>query len=453
MFEDTIIAISTPPGQGGLGIVRLSGKRALIIGKKLFRPRKGRITVRKPIFGVIQGSNEGGPLDEAFLTYFEGPRSYTREDVVEISCHGSPVILEEVVRLGVRLGARHAHPGEFTLRAYLNGRLDIIQAEAVNDLIRAVSLTQARISFKQLGGSLSRRIGTIREKIVHVISRIEAGIEFPDENLGITREGTIKEIRSVINDIKDLIAGYDAGRSLVEGITLVIAGRTNVGKSTLFNALLGEERAIVTPYPGTTRDFLRERLVVRGAVFNIIDMAGLGRSAHPVEQEGMRKGVRLASEAAGVLLVFDGSRPASREDIELLEKFRDRSIIIIINKIDLSKKFGRAALGNTAGDIPVVEISALKGLNLDVLKKRIHGLFVSSLRGREDMVLHSRQKIILEEIVEVLEAANSAFLEGYPEEVGGEELRKVIPLIGRLTGEISVREVIEDIFSRFCVGK
>lgn len=294
MFEDTIIAISTPPGQGGLGIVRLSGKRALVIAKKLFRPRKGRISVRNPILGFIQGSNEGGPLDEAFLTFFEAPRSYTREDVVEISCHGSPVVLEEVIRLGVKLGARHAHPGEFTLRAYLNGRLDIIQAEAVNDLIRAVSLTQARISFKQLGGSLSKRIGSIREKIVRVISRIEAGIEFPDENLGITREGTIKELRSVICDVKDLIAGYDAGRSLVEGITLVIAGRTNVGKSTLFNALLGEERAIVTPYPGTTRDFLRERLIVRGAVFNIIDMAGLGRSAHPVEQEGMRKGERLA---------------------------------------------------------------------------------------------------------------------------------------------------------------
>jgi tRNA modification GTPase len=453
MFEDTIIAISTPPGQGGLGIVRLSGKKALAIAKKVFNPQKGPVPTGKPVFGVIQGSNKDGPLDEAFLTYFQAPRSYTREDVVEISCHGSPVVLEEIVRLGVKLGARHAHPGEFTLRAYLNGRLDIIQAEAVNDLIRAVSLTQARISFKQLGGSLSRRIGSIREKIIHVLSRVEAGIEFPDENLGITREGTIKELKSVIDEIKDLIAGYDAGRSLVEGITLAITGRTNVGKSTLFNALLGQERAIVTPYPGTTRDFLRERLVIHGAVFNLVDMAGLGRSNHPVEQEGMRRGERLAGEAAGVLLVFDGSRPASREDIGLLRKFRNLAIVIIINKIDLHQKFDRAMLGLLAGDIPVVKISALKGVNLGVLKKRIHGQFASSSRGREDMVLHSRQKIILEEMLEVLEAASSAFLDGYSEEVGGEELRKAIPMIGRLTGEIKVREVIDNIFSRFCIGK
>ena len=453
MFEDTIIAISTPPGQGGLGIVRLSGKKALAIAKKVFNPQKGPVPTGKPVFGVIQGSNKDGPLDEAFLTYFQAPRSYTREDVVEISCHGSPVVLEEIVRLGVKLGARHAHPGEFTLRAYLNGRLDIIQAEAVNDLIRAVSLTQARISFKQLGGSLSRRIGSIREKIIHVLSRVEAGIEFPDENLGITREGTIKELKSVIDEIKDLIAGYDAGRSLVEGITLAITGRTNVGKSTLFNALLGQERAIVTPYPGTTRDFLRERLVIHGAVFNLVDMAGLGRSNHPVEQEGMRRGERLAGEAAGVLLVFDGSRPASREDIGLLRKFRNMDNVIIINKIDLHQKFDRAMLGLLAGDIPVVKISALKGVNLGVLKKRIHGQFASSSRGREDMVLHSRQKIILEEMLEVLEAASSAFLDGYSEEVGGEELRKAIPMIGRLTGEIKVREVIDNIFSRFCIGK
>jgi len=453
MFEDTIIAISTPPGQGGLGIVRLSGKRALAVAKKVFKPKKGPVPIGKPVFGVIQGTNADGPLDEAFLTYFKAPRSYTREDIAEISCHGSPVVLEEIVRLGDKLGARHARPGEFTLRAYLNGRLDIIQAEAVNDLIRAVSLTQARISFKQLGGSLSRRIGSIREMIVHVLSRVEAGIEFPDENLGITREGTIKELKSVIDDIKELIAGYDAGRSLVEGTTLAIAGRTNVGKSTLFNALLGQERAIVTPYPGTTRDFLKERLVIRGAVFNLIDMAGLGRPAHPVEREGMRRGEQLAGEAAGVLLVFDASRPAGREDARLLERFRNHDIIIIINKIDMPRKFERAVIGQSAGDIPVVEISALKGLNLDVLKKRIHGLFVSSSRGREDMVLHSRQKIILGEMLEVLEAARSAFLDGQSEEVGAEELHKAIPIIGRLTGEIKVREVLDDIFSRFCVGK
>ncbi len=312
MLEDTIIAISTPPGYGGLGIVRLSGPKALGIAGRLFNPRRGRITPGKPVFGAVHGPVGGTEFDEAFLTYYKKPHSYTREDVVEISCHGSPVVLEEVVRLGVRAGARPAEPGEFTLRAYLNGRLDIIQAEAVNDLIRAASLTQARISFGQLGGSLSRRIGSVREKLVRLLAGIEAAIEFPDENLRVSRSAAARKMDALVLDVEALIAGYEAGRSLAEGITLAIAGRTNVGKSTLFNALLGQDRAIVTPYPGTTRDLLRERLIIKDSVFHLVDMAGIGRPSHPVEREGMRRGARQARDADGVLLVLDGSRPIGR---------------------------------------------------------------------------------------------------------------------------------------------
>ncbi|HEX2695748.1 MAG TPA: tRNA uridine-5-carboxymethylaminomethyl(34) synthesis GTPase MnmE, partial [Acidobacteriota bacterium] len=322
MLEDTIIAISTPPGYGGLGIVRLSGPRALAIAKRIFKPRHGRITPGKPVFGDLHGPGRGEEFDEAFLTFHKKPHSYTREDVVELSCHGSPVVVEEVVRLGVRAGARPADPGEFTLRAYINGRLDIIQAEAVNDLIRAASLTQARISFGQLGGSLSKRISSVREKLVHLLAGIEAAIEFPDEDLRVSRTATARKIDALVRDIKALVAGYEAGRPLAEGITLAIVGKTNVGKSTLFNALLGQDRAIVTPYPGTTRDFIRERLVIRDSVFHLIDMAGIGRSSHPVEREGMRRSERQARDADGVLLVLDGSRPPGREDLRLLEKFR-----------------------------------------------------------------------------------------------------------------------------------
>ncbi len=328
MLEDTIIAISTPPGYGGLGIVRLSGPRALRIAKHVFKPRRGPIVAGKPILGVVHGPGSGAEFDEAFLTFHKRPHSYTREDVVEISCHGSPIVLEEVIRLGVRAGARPADPGEFTLRAYINGRLDIIQAEAVNDLIRAASLTQARISFGQLGGSLSKKIGAVREKLIHLLSGIEAGIEFPDEDLEDIPQRHGAEARRLIRDVGSLTAGYEAGRALAEGITLAIAGKKNVGKSTLFNALLGQDRAIVTPYPGTTRDFLREKMIVRDSVFHLVDTAGLGQATHPIEREGMRRSERQARDADGVLFVLDGSRPPGREDKRLLEKFKRQLILL-----------------------------------------------------------------------------------------------------------------------------
>jgi len=489
MLEDTIIAISTPPGYGGLGIVRLSGPRSLAVAKRIFRPRRGGIAPGKPVFGDLHGPGRGEEFDEAFLTFHKKPRSYTREDVVEISCHGSPVVLEEVVRLGVRAGARPADPGEFTLRAYLNGRLDIIQAEAVNDLIRAASLTQARISFDQLGGSLSKRIGAVRGKLVRLLAGIEAAIEFPDEGLRNVRSVTARKIDELVRDVEALVAGYEAGRPLAEGITLAIAGKTNVGKSTLFNALLGQDRAIVTPYPGTTRDLLRERLVIGDSVFHLVDMAGMGRPAHPVESEGMRRGARQARDADGVLLVIDGSRPAGREDLRLLEKFRKSIIYIIINKIDIARSAGDTGLAGKAAAIPMVPVSALKGTNIDGLKARIHGTFTrsptlspafeggdekrssgqtpyklrNSCRGieglspskgkQDDVVLHLRQKLFLEEMLSGLKRSRALQREGHPEEIVAEELRGVLPAVGRLTGEIRAGEVIDDIFGRFCVGK
>ena len=453
MLEDTIIAISTPSGYGGLGIVRLSGPRALAIAKRLFKPRRGDITPGKPVFGDLHGPGRGEEFDEAFLTFRKRPHSYTREDVVEISCHGSPVVIEEVVRLGVRAGARPADPGEFTLRAYLNGRLDIIQAEAVNDLIRAASLTQARISFDQLGGSLSKRIGAVRGKLVRLLAGIEAAIEFPDEGLRSARSATAQKIDDLARDVEALIAGYEAGRPLAEGITLAIAGKTNVGKSTLFNALLGQDRAIVTPYPGTTRDLLRERLVIRDSVFHLVDMAGMGRPAHPVEKEGMRRSVRQARAADGVLLVIDGSRPAGREDLRLLEKFRNSIKMIIINKIDIAREAGETGLAGKAAAIPTVRISALKGTNIDDLKARLHKTFIPSKRKHDDLVLHLRQKLILEEMLAGLERSRALRREGHPDEIVAEELRGVLPALGRLTGEIRAGEIIDDIFGRFCVGK
>ena len=341
MLEDTIIAISTPPGIGGLGIVRISGKKALAVAARIFEPKGGSkrpFPVRRPVFGTVRDPERGEALDEAFLTYFKAPRSYTREDVVELSAHGSPAVLEGILRIGTKAGARLARPGEFTLRAHLNGRLDILQAEAVNDLIRSVSLTQARIASRHLGGGLSRRIFRLRSKLVGLLARVEAGLEFPDENLRTSAAADLRTLSPIIAEVERLVASYETGRALAEGVTLAIVGRTNVGKSTLFNALLEEDRAIVTPFPGTTRDFLREKMIVDGVVFHLVDMAGLGRPSHPVERTGIARGRKIASLADGLLIVLDASRPAGEEDSRLARKYRGKKTLVVLNKSDLPKE-------------------------------------------------------------------------------------------------------------------
>ena len=455
MFEDTIISISTPLGYGGLGIVRLSGKKSLSIAKKIFKPKKNKsqFPSRHAILGNLYHFEKKEFFEEAYLTYFPSPNTYTREDIVEISCHGSPVILEEVVRLGIKAGARHAKPGEFTLRAYLRGRIDILQAEAINDIIQAPSYKQAKISFSQLEGNLSKKIASLRNHIIHLLSQIEASIEFPEEGLRISAKQISKTMENAIHSLKKLIESYNLGKTLAEGLTLAITGRTNVGKSTLFNSLLERERAIVTPYPGTTRDYLREKLKINDSIFTLIDMAGLDISLHPVEKEGIKRGKKLTSLADGVLFLVDTSLKESPEDFKLIKKFKNKKTFLLFNKIDLSQKMNKENLKNLVKHMPTLEISALKRINLGKLKEMIYEFFVPNKKQGEEVILHLRQKLLLEEILDRVIDGQRLLKESYPEEVYAEEIRKTIPLIGQLTGEIRTDDIIEDIFSRFCVGK
>lgn len=454
MFEDTIIAVSTPIGYGGLGIVRLSGKNSLSIAKKIFKPKsKAKIKPRTPLLGNLYHHEQKEFFEEAYLTYFPRPKTYTREDMVEISCHGSPVILEEVVRLGIKSGARHANPGEFTLRAYLNGRIDILQAEAINDLIMASSLRQAKISFSQLEGSLSKKLASFRNLIVHLLSQIEASIEFPDEGLKISARQISRTLENAVQNLNKLIESYNLGKVLAEGLTLAIAGRANVGKSTLFNSLLEKERAIVTPYPGTTRDYLREKMKINDAVFTLIDMAGLGIPSHPAEKEGIRRAKKIAALADGILLVFDSSRKESAEDYRLIQKFKNKKTVLVFNKIDLCQRMNMEAIKTKANNLPSIEVSALKRTNLERLKEIIHEHFVPDQGQQEEVIVHLRQKLLLEDIMNCLISGQRLLKQGYPEDYYAEEIRKAIPLIGQLTGEIRLDDVIDEIFSRFCVGK
>ncbi len=456
MLEDTIIAISTPPGFGGLGIVRISGRKALPVARRIFEPKGGAkrpIPVRRPVFGTVRDPERGQALDEALLTYYKGPRSYTREDVIEISVHGSPAVLDGILRIGARAGARLARPGEFTLRAYLNGRLDILQAQAVNDLIRSVSLTQARVSSRQLGGSLSRRVLRLRARLIALLASIEAGLEFPEEKIRTGAAAGLKALAALVDEIGRLVASYETGRALAEGVTLAVVGRTNVGKSTLFNALLEDDRAIVTPFPGTTRDFLREQLVVDGVVFHLVDMAGLGRPAHPVERRGITKGKKIARAADGLLLVLDGSRRAGEGDERLVREYRGKRAVFVVNKADLPRKLASRTVRELAGASPVVEVSALKGRNIDKLRSQISGLFAPGAGKEEEIILHARQKDTLQAVLEALRRARDLLAAGHSEEVTAEEIRAALRLIGELTGEVRGEEVLDDIFGRFCVGK
>lgn len=456
MLEDTIIAISTPPGFGGLGIVRISGKRALAVAGQIFQPKRRSnkpFPVLRPVFGTIRDPERKADLDEAFLTYFKAPRSYTREDVVELSAHGSPAVLEAVLRLGARAGARLAQPGEFTLRAYLNGRLDMLQAEAVNDLIRSVSLTQARISSRQLGGSLSRRIFRLRGKLIALLSRVEASLEFPEEKLRTGSAADGRTIDSLVAEVERLVSSYEAGRAIREGIILAITGRTNVGKSTLFNALLEEDRAIVTPFPGTTRDFLREKLVIDDIVFHLVDMAGLGRSVHPVEKTGIARGQKIARNADGLLVVLDASRKESGEDEKLVRKYRAKKMLLVFNKSDLPAKIDRRKIRELAGGTPSIDVSALKGRNIDKLRGAIRVQFAPGPAKEEELILHTRQKDLLQAILEALRRSAELLAGGHSIEIYAEELRSCLPVIGELTGQVRIDDVIDDIFGRFCVGK
>lgn len=455
MFEDTIIAVSTPLGFGGLGVIRLSGKQSLSIAKIIFKPKnnKNSFLPRKTILGNLYDIKHNEIFEEAYLTFFPAPKSYTTEDVIELSCHGSPVILEEIVRQGIKAGARHANPGEFTLRAFLGGRIDILQAEAVNDLIHASSLKQAKISYNQMEGALSRKIIELRSQIVQILSQAEANIEFPDEGFKISKHKIANTIEKAEQTIDKLVKSYDLGKTLAEGVTLAILGRSNVGKSTLFNILLEQERAIVTPHPGTTRDYLRENLKIKDSIFTLVDMAGLDNSSHPAEKEGINRGKKIAASADGILLVLDSSKKESPEDYKLIREYCNQKIILLYNKCDLPLKMDVEKTSKLRSGIPHLEISALNRTNIEKLKEQIYALFVrNDIKGNE-IILHLRQKLLLEDIQATLLEARSALKEGFPEEIIVEEIRKIQPLIGQMTGEIGADEILDNIFSHFCIGK
>lgn len=459
-LDDTITAIATPPGRGAIGVIKLSGELALPILKKIFKPAKKRehFESHRLYYGFIVDPNSGEKIDEVLVVYMKKPYSYTREDVVEIHGHSGYYNLRKILELVIREGARPAEPGEFTLRAFLNGRIDLSQAEAIEEIISAKSDRALQFALNILSGKLSEKINTLRQKLLHALAQVESAIDFPEEDIEIMNPPQlINFIKSeIIKEIEILIENYREGRIYREGINLVISGKPNVGKSSLMNALLREERAIVTPIPGTTRDFLEEEATIRGLPVKLIDTAGLRETEDPVEKIGVERALQKLKEADLVLFLVDAGESPKEEDLLLYEKVKNYPHLIVINKIDLSPNYvdkWRELFSPFEEDI--VLISVKENLNLDQLSQKIFDRITQErVQTTVEVAPNLRQKLALEKAKTHLEEAITELMKKEPlPEVVSLFLRDALNALTEIIGEVTTEDLLSEIFSKFCIGK
>ena len=454
---DTIAAISTPPGRGGIGIVRLSGPEAAGIAAQLVRLRQPLEHGRARLADVLEGVEEQGQeqeaarIDEALVTYFAGPNSYTAEDVVEIAAHGSPVVLELLLRRALVLGARLAEPGEFTQRAFLAGRLDLTQAEAVRDLIEAQTLTQARQAASQMGGALSRRVAPVKTALVELIALLEAGIDFAEDDIDVAAKGEIaRRIDALMPPLTALEASFARGRIVHDGLTLAIVGRPNAGKSSLFNRLVERERAIVTAMPGTTRDLVTERISLDGIPLEVVDTAGLREGLEEAEQMGIARSREALADAALVLVVLDATQALNEEEHKLLQAVEGRPALVIRNKCDLADG---AAQSETAGEGTALRTSALTGEGIAALRERIVALATGGAAAEPGMLTSLRHHQAITTTLAALGDAAAANAGGIPHEMILLDLYRGLWALDSLTGQTTSDDILNLIFSTFCIGK
>lgn len=453
--KDTIAAISTPVGEGGIGIVRVSGAEAEQIAARIFRRNgSGGMQSHRFYYGEILDPESGDVLDEAMLVLMRAPRSYTREDVLEIQCHGGYLLVRKVLELVLRHGARPAYPGEFTKRAFLNGRIDLLQAEAVIEVIRGKTEAALALAQHQMEGALSKKIAQVKEGVVGSLALIEAYIDFPDDDIILP---DYHEIESSVLDsltrIEELLDGFNEGRVIREGVSVLIAGKPNVGKSSLMNTLLREKRAIVTSVPGTTRDIIEEVVNIRGLPVTLLDTAGIRDTEDEIEQEGMRLTLEKIPLADLILFVVDASRPFDNEDKLIMQAVSGRTCILVQNKSDLPSV---AELPSELKTATAVEISARSGQGIEELREAIFSLFIRGgvLDGREFTALSQvRHRDSLDRARRHLHSFLQAFTAETPLEFVALDLREALSALGEVTGETTPDDILEQIFSRFCIGK
>jgi tRNA modification GTPase len=455
--ERTIVAVATSPGRGAIALVRLSGQQAKKFVATRFRPQ-GRAdwVPHRPLLGHFLDVR-GNPLDQVLVTFFPGPASYTGEDVVEISCHGSPVVAQQMVESLLSAGAHLAEPGEFTLRAFLNAKMDLAQAEAVRDLIDSQTAFQARLAAEQLEGKLSRALGPIKDELVRILCQMETAVEFVEESIELEERGRLAEaLQRVDQQLEELEESFRLGRIVQEGITVAITGKPNAGKSSVFNGLVEKDRVIVASIPGTTRDAVAETINLGGIPARLVDTAGIREAEDPLEHLGVQKSLEYLRQSDVVLFVLDQSTPFGEEDHLIWGLVRKHRCVLVLNKEDLPPsvplKIPREVEESCAAR---VQVSALERTHLQDLK----GALLSAVAGDRDleqegvMITNVRHKRCVEEARKHLQKGIGSYQQGMSEEFPLYDFRKALDSMGQITGATTVDDILGEIFSTFCIGK
>jgi tRNA modification GTPase len=457
-LADTICALSTPPGRSGIAVVRVSGRQSFPLFRQVFLPKKQfeHVPYRRAMLGKIEESRGGYEIDEAIATCFPSANSYTGEDMVEFSLHGNPVLIAALLDCLCTNGARLAEPGEFTMRAFLHGRLDLTQAEAVNDIIAATTFYQAQVAARQCSGALSQQLKPLKQVLVDIIVNLESAVEFVEENLfTAARETVVQQLGFVRQQLRDWIATYRQGRIIKEGFSMAVVGRPNVGKSSVFNALLAQNRSIVAEIPGTTRDLVSELTNLEGIPVRLQDTAGIHHSDDPIERLGMDRSLQAIADADAILLVVDMSKPQLPQDATLRQQLSQSSCIAVMNKSDLPSVWSFEEKIDFTGSWPQVDVSATTGSGIEALRTAIlNGLLgMEGMRQDTIVITNLRHLHTLDAAERDLARAANSLQEGLSEEFALVDLHSGLKTLGAITGETSVDDLLTEIFSRFCVGK
>ena len=457
--EDTIAAVGTRPGEAAIGIVKLSGEESISIADKIFKSKNNKRLKDMETYNMIYGNivdKEGNIIDEVIVTLMKKPRSYTREDVAEINCHGGMAATTKVLELCIENGARTAEPGEFTKRAFLSGRIDLSQAEAVIDLVKSKTEQSLKIAAKNLKGDVGKEIRKLREMVMDVMVQLEASIDFIEEDLEITPfSRLLREVKVIKEELIELIKNEEKGEIIKNGVKVAIVGKPNVGKSSLLNLLLKKEKAIVTSIPGTTRDAVEEILYVEGIPLILVDTAGIRKTKNTIEKIGVSRSLRHIDEAELVLMVLDGNRKIGKMDLNIIKKIEDKKTICCVNKADLKQNLEMDRVIKYFNEKFIIKISALKGTGIRDLESRIRKIIMDNgdINIEEKIIVNSRHKIILKEARDLLENAERAMRDKISEEFPSYDLKAAYDLMGEIIGETTGEDVLSMIFSKFCIGK
>jgi tRNA modification GTPase len=457
--EDTIVAVGTRPGEAAIGIVKLSGEESISIADKIFKSKNNKRLKDMETYNMIYGNivdKDGTIIDEVIVTLMKKPRSYTREDVAEINCHGGIAATTKVLELCIENGARTAEPGEFTKRAFLNGRIDLSQAEAVIDLVKSKTEQSLKIAAKNLKGDVGKEIRKLREMVMDVMVQLEASIDFIEEDLEITPfSRLLREVKVIKEELIELIKNEEKGEIIKNGVKVAIVGKPNVGKSSLLNLLLKKEKAIVTSIPGTTRDAVEEILYVEGIPLILVDTAGIRKTKNTIEKIGVSRSLRHIDEAELVLMVLDGNRKIGKMDLDIIKKIEDKKTICCVNKADLKQNLEMDRAIKYFNEKFIIKISALKGTGIRDLESRIRKIIMDNgdINIEEKIIVNSRHKVILKGARDLLENAERAMRDKISEEFPSYDLKAAYDLMGEIIGETTGEDVLSMIFSKFCIGK